>query len=293
MLYTFVGRAHSDVLLNNMCEVFNQKLVGGRHQPIITALEYVREYCMQRIVNVVHTIDKCAGPLTPKATKMLDFIKKEAYKYTVLGKEGDYYQVSGWGQKRLVNVEARSCSCRIWELTGMPCKHVVTINRYMRFNGMEVGSVELWVHPCYLLKTWEETYKHHVQPIRGNQHWKKSNVPTTILPPKHHKPLGRPRKKRIRAFTENDDTDKDSKLSQSSRSVICGICGNAGHNKKTYLGQGGVTASQASTQQSQKPGSFQPKVSSQKKRKGKGNNYEATEQASVDQSVTGSQVNAA
>ena len=154
MFYTYVGRAHSDVLLNNMCEVFNGKLVGGRHQPIITALEYVREYCMQRIVNVVHTIDKCSGLLTPKATHMLDFIKREANKYKVLGKEGVNYQVSGWGEKRLVNVEARSCSCRRWELTGMPCKHVVTTNRYLRLNGIEVGSVESWVHSCYLLKKW-------------------------------------------------------------------------------------------------------------------------------------------
>lgn len=57
MYYTYVGRAHSDVLLNNMCEVFNGKLVGGRHQPIITALEYIRACCTQRIVNVMHTID--------------------------------------------------------------------------------------------------------------------------------------------------------------------------------------------------------------------------------------------
>lgn len=64
-----------------------------------------------------------------------------------------------------------------------------------------------------------------------------------ILPPRHHKPLGRPRKKRTRAFTENDNNDKDSKLSQCNRSVVCGIRGNAGHNKKTCLGQGGVTGS--------------------------------------------------
>lgn len=162
MFYTCVGRAHYDVLLNNMCEVFNQKLVGGRHQPIITSLEYVREYCTNRIVNVVHVIEKCARPLTPKATHMLDLIKKEAYKYIVLQTEGDKYQVCGWGDKCFVNVEARACTCRRCELTCMPCKHVVATNRYMRYNGMQVGSVELWVHPCYLFKTLEETYKHTV-----------------------------------------------------------------------------------------------------------------------------------
>nr|KAJ0211729.1 hypothetical protein LSAT_V11C400224450 [Lactuca sativa] len=35
----FSGRAHSDCLLNNLCEVFNSKLEHGREKPIITCLE--------------------------------------------------------------------------------------------------------------------------------------------------------------------------------------------------------------------------------------------------------------
>nr|GEW94555.1 putative zinc finger, SWIM-type [Tanacetum cinerariifolium] len=52
------GKANSDVLLNNMCEVFNGRIVGGTHKPIITGLEYVEEYCMKRIVNVENVIAK-------------------------------------------------------------------------------------------------------------------------------------------------------------------------------------------------------------------------------------------
>ncbi|GJZ41046.1 mutator type transposase [Tanacetum coccineum] len=44
----FSVRAKSDVLLNNMCEVFNGKLVGGRDKPIISTLEFAREYLMKR-----------------------------------------------------------------------------------------------------------------------------------------------------------------------------------------------------------------------------------------------------
>ncbi|KAK9053329.1 hypothetical protein SSX86_029962 [Deinandra increscens subsp. villosa] len=46
----FSGRAKCDILLNNLCEVFNRHLVGGRDKPIITCLEYIREYMMKRIV---------------------------------------------------------------------------------------------------------------------------------------------------------------------------------------------------------------------------------------------------
>ncbi|GJU12503.1 hypothetical protein Tco_1134899 [Tanacetum coccineum] len=54
----FSGRAKSDLLLNNICVVFNGKIVGGRDKPVITLLEYIREYCMKRIVNVQGVIDK-------------------------------------------------------------------------------------------------------------------------------------------------------------------------------------------------------------------------------------------
>nr|GEW06865.1 hypothetical protein [Tanacetum cinerariifolium] len=48
----FSGRPKSDLLLNNICEVFNGKIVEGRDKPVMTLLEYIRKYCMKRIVNV-------------------------------------------------------------------------------------------------------------------------------------------------------------------------------------------------------------------------------------------------
>ncbi|GJR90811.1 hypothetical protein Tco_0214822 [Tanacetum coccineum] len=42
-------RAKSDLLLNNICEIFNRNLVRGRDKPVIELLEYIREYCMKRI----------------------------------------------------------------------------------------------------------------------------------------------------------------------------------------------------------------------------------------------------
>nr|GEV22274.1 transposase, mutator type [Tanacetum cinerariifolium] len=70
--------AHCDVLLNNMCEVFNRPLVDGRDKPIITCLEFIRECLMKRIVNVQKVISESDGPLTPNATKVFNIIMKEA-----------------------------------------------------------------------------------------------------------------------------------------------------------------------------------------------------------------------
>ncbi|GJW09923.1 crooked neck-like protein 1 [Tanacetum coccineum] len=122
----FSGRAKSDLLLNNICEVFNGKIVGGRDKSVITLLEYIREYCMKRIVNVQGVIDKCTGPLTPTATRIIESIKKEAHLIKVQWNGANKYQVSGsLGDQCVVDVVSMTCSCRKWKLTGIPCKHDV------------------------------------------------------------------------------------------------------------------------------------------------------------------------
>ena len=41
-------------MLNNMCESLNSKIVEGRDVPIITCLEYIKEYLMKK--TIIHMI---------------------------------------------------------------------------------------------------------------------------------------------------------------------------------------------------------------------------------------------
>ncbi|GJR75140.1 mutator type transposase, partial [Tanacetum coccineum] len=102
------GRAKCDILLNNICEVFNRQLIDGRDQLIITCLEYIREYLMKMIVVVKKVIAKTIGPLTPYVTALFN--------------------------------DRRVYSCRKWELTRIPCKHVVAAIYNMSENGIGVDG---------------------------------------------------------------------------------------------------------------------------------------------------------
>nr|GEX51491.1 hypothetical protein [Tanacetum cinerariifolium] len=150
-------RAKSDLLLNNICTAFNGKIVEGRDKQVITLLEYIKEYCMKRIVNVQGVIDKCTGPLTPTATRIMKSIKKEAHLMKVQWNGANKYQVLG------------PLAC--WN---------------MALNDRATPPPENWVNPCYWLTTWKETYSHKIQPIYGTKYWEKSICPTTLLPTKHH-----------------------------------------------------------------------------------------------------------
>ncbi|GKC71898.1 mutator type transposase [Tanacetum coccineum] len=229
----FSGRAKSDILLNNLCECFNGKILDAMDAPIITALEYIREYLMRRMVNVIAVINKTDGPLTPSTTKLLKVAMDKANKYTVGFNGGK--------------------SMRKWELTSIPCAHAIATNYNMALNGIQVGIPEEWVHKCYWLATWKHAYTYTLGCLNGKVMWKKSQIPTTLTPPKHHTPVGRPRKIRRKTKEGNTQMVKDGKMSRAYKTVTCTKFGNRGHNSRSCKGQmdpmneTGTSTSQRST----------------------------------------------
>ncbi|XP_076957409.1 uncharacterized protein LOC143632877 [Bidens hawaiensis] len=158
---------------------------------------------MKRIVAVHKVIAKSNGPLTPSATRIFKEILSEASQYIVIIAAANKFQVSGpWMDQCVVDVDRKTCSCRKWELTAMPCKHAVAALWNMSQNGIDVGVVEEWVDEVYWLDTWKKVYMNTVEPINGEDLWMPSACPTTITPPKHHKQIGRPRKKRKKSAVE-------------------------------------------------------------------------------------------
>nr|GEY67777.1 hypothetical protein [Tanacetum cinerariifolium] len=154
---------------------------------------------MKRIVIVQQVISKSNGPLTPKATKVFEVIKKLAAQYTISWNGGNLYQAVG------PKVEA------IWN---------------MAENGLEPGIPESWVHPSYWLATWEEMYRFKINPCNGPDLWPPSDSPITYTTPEYHKPVGRPSKKRKKGAAKLfDGLVKNGKLSRFGQTVTCCKCG--------------------------------------------------------------------
>ncbi|XP_023757288.1 uncharacterized protein LOC111905781 [Lactuca sativa] len=234
----FSGRAHTNILLNNVCEVLNGKIQGGRDKPFIYYLEYIREYLMKRICNVQREIDRCHGPLTPTATSLLDQMKRQAQKHRCIFNGVKNQVITHWGDQFIVNLDEKTCTCRHWEITGMLCSHSISaIWDKIKHGAKNVPELEHWVHPCYWLVTWAEVYKHKIEPINGRLMWPKSQCLTKLLPPKHVVQVGRPKKKRKRVYDE--PSTQGHKLSKRWTTVTCRKCNNKGHNSRTCKGQGG------------------------------------------------------
>ncbi|GJU28084.1 mutator type transposase [Tanacetum coccineum] len=216
----FSGRAYCDMLLNNICEVFNRELVDERDVPIITCLEFVREYLMKRIVKVQQVIDKSKGPLTPAVVAFFKAITDQASFYKVLWNGEDQYQVMGpYNDQCVVDVKEKTCSF-----------------------------------------TWKKVYSYKINPLNGKDLWKKHPCPNTLIPPKFHPQIGRPPKKRKKYADELSSQKMTSggKLSRVGKTVTCQTCKKPGHNKRSC--KSGVGGSQPSQMSAATPTTSQASV---------------------------------
>jgi hypothetical protein len=129
-----------------------------------------------------------------------------------------------------VNIEKKVCSCRKWQLTGIPCQHGIACLRHER------KSPEAEVHECYSILNFKLAYDEVIMPTKDEREWVGVNG-CPILPPVYTKKVGRPPTKR-RVAPE----DKDGLLSRHGTIQHCSICSSSEHNKRKCpdLGRGDI-----------------------------------------------------
>ncbi|KAG8377471.1 hypothetical protein BUALT_Bualt08G0036400 [Buddleja alternifolia] len=85
----------------------------------------------------------------------------------------------------VVDLEKHSCSCRKWDLSGIPCKHAMSAINSQRLNG------EDFVDDYYTMQTFLKVYDNYVYPVNGPEKWNKTNL-SPPLPPNNPRGVGRP-----------------------------------------------------------------------------------------------------
>uniref|UniRef100_A0A2N9FZE3 SWIM-type domain-containing protein n=1 Tax=Fagus sylvatica TaxID=28930 RepID=A0A2N9FZE3_FAGSY len=213
-----------DMLLNNLCETFNSKIVNARTKPIITMLETIRRYLMTRIQKNRDAMLKYQGPICPRIQEKLQKCKAESKGCTPKWGGGNRYEVTSDGKKYIVDIVKKSCACNKWDLTGIPCKHAVRAISYKGHNA------EDYVDDYFKKKTYLKVYSHLIQPCNGPDFWPIA-AGDPVLPPIHRRQPGRP--KRMHRRKDPDEHQNSHKLKRNQNSLKCGQCHQVGHNKRS------------------------------------------------------------
>ncbi|GKV00257.1 hypothetical protein SLEP1_g12979 [Rubroshorea leprosula] len=213
-----------DMLVNNLSESFNSFILDARDKPILTLIETIRTKLMKRIAKRIDEAKKWPGPFCPKIMKKIEKLKEHSAKCFPEPAGASKFQVECHRNQYIVELRRRTCTCRKWDLSGIPCMHAVAAILYNNENVYD------HVHPCYKVETFINIYSNFITPIRGAPQWEKSDMPP-VQPPVIRRAAGRPKKARRKAA---DEMEKQSgKMGRKGVKMRCTLCGNIGHNKRS------------------------------------------------------------
>jgi hypothetical protein len=227
-----------DLLVNNLCECFNAYILHARDLPIISMFEMIRQKLMKRYQAKRDGIRTMTGRLCPRIVAKLDEIGAVAGQCYSTYAGGHLYEVRHHNKQYVVNLLNRTCGCRQWDMTGIPCAHAVSAIWY--FNANPEDYVDEW----YTIEMYKKAYDEIVYPMPGEAQWVRTSG-EHVDPPLNRIQPGRPRKVRRRG---PEEPVNQNRIRKGGVIMRCSKCRRVGHNTRTcprnrteavnYRGQG-------------------------------------------------------
>lgn len=214
--------SNCDSVDNNICESFNKWIVEARYLPIISMLEAIRCKVMLRIHDMNTKVVRWQQIICPNILKKLKaYINSSAYCHAICCGRNTF-EVQHFDHRWTIDLEKKTCSCRYWQLSGLPCPHAISCIYY------RTNKLDEYIATCFTVDEFKKTYDHFLEPVEGMQNWPTSEM-AKPLPPKILKMPGRPKKER----RQPHEKPKGKKLSKVGTIIKCSKCKQTGHNRSS------------------------------------------------------------
>ncbi|KAL0644299.1 hypothetical protein Bca4012_042589 [Brassica carinata] len=208
----FTGTACYEVVHNNFSETYNNTINTAREMPLVEMLETIRRLAMVRTDFRKEKMKKHKGKYSKKVAKTIEEESKHKNNGRAVAGANGQFDVRENNLGHSGHMTRRTCSCRKWDMTGIP----------------------YW----YLTSKWRATYENSISPVTGMRFWRKTDE-TRIQPPTRPESKGRKKKqKRIKGKNESpkkkrkvqcgEESPKKLKASREGRTMTCGHCGITG-----------------------------------------------------------------
>ncbi|KAL4562655.1 hypothetical protein LXL04_026683 [Taraxacum kok-saghyz] len=196
----------------------------ARTKPILTLLEELRIYLMERFCrmstkHITWNQDVCPAIIRKLKEQCVNMRLR-----SVIASEAQLFEVKLGFEAYQVDLEQGLCTCRLWEISGIPCIHVCAALHYTH------QHPEPFICNWFSKDMFVQTYRGNIKPLNGSSMWPKTNY-TKPLPPIAKRMPGRPKVKRRRHVTEDDGVYK--RVTARGGTKICTNCWEQGHNKRS------------------------------------------------------------
>ncbi|KAK6159172.1 hypothetical protein DH2020_006486 [Rehmannia glutinosa] len=209
--------------LSSNVEEFNQWIIESRELPIIQVIEQIHTKLMAEFEERRAKSKLWFSILAPSPDKHMIEAMNHASTYQVLQSDEVEFEIISAERSDIVNIKNHSCSCRDWQLYGLPCSHAVAALISSK------KDVYAFTEKCFTVASYCEAYAEEIHPIPSKIEWKKDGETVmgdeirNVRPPKVRRPPGRPEKKRM--CVED--------LNREKHTVHCSRCNQTGHYKST------------------------------------------------------------
>ncbi|CAI9268575.1 unnamed protein product [Lactuca saligna] len=217
-----VRRAYAAVE-HGLSESFNAVIVKAKRKPMITTLEELGLYIMERMFILKHT--KRTKDVSTITRQLLNGLKIKARYLQVLPSGLNKFETINDGQAYDMDLDSMICSCRLWKLNRYGCANSIATILFMN------KDVDTYVDPMFCRLNYNKTYLNNILPMNGSNMWPHTSF-TPPLPPQRIRMSGIPTTKRKRDVTEKMGKHK---VSKKGKPIVCSAFHMPGHNKVTRL----------------------------------------------------------
>ncbi|XP_047332693.1 uncharacterized protein LOC124936254 [Impatiens glandulifera] len=220
----FEGVRYGHVTLG-ITEILYNWALECHELPIVQMIEHIRNQIVVWFEERRDMGMRLTSIVVPYAEKKIFEAIADARCYQVLRANEVEFEIVSSERTNIVDIRSRVCSCRRWQIYGLPCAHGAAAL-------ISCGqNVHKFAELCFTVDSYRETYSQMINEIPDKSLWggdggaegsNKMVVENAIRPPKTRRPPGRPKKKVLRV--EN--------LKRPKRVVQCGRCHLLGHSQK-------------------------------------------------------------
>ncbi|KAK2646065.1 hypothetical protein Ddye_021260 [Dipteronia dyeriana] len=214
----FFAGARYNHLSSNFGQQFYSWVSDAHELPITQMVDVLRGKMMESIYTRRVQSNQWITKLTPSKEEILKNEIAVSRSFQVLLVHGATFEVRG-DVVEIVDIDHWDCTCKGWQLTGMPCCHAIAVFECIGRDPYEYCS-RFFTTEIYRL-----TYAESIHPVPNVDRplvcESTEEVAVTVTPPPTKRPPGRPKMKQ----PESVDIIK--------RQLQCSKCKGLGHNKKT------------------------------------------------------------
>ncbi|GJT41362.1 transmembrane 9 superfamily member 11-like protein [Tanacetum coccineum] len=165
-------------MTSNSAESVNALSRHSRKLPICMMIDWFIKSLQQWYFEHRQTADEHKHELTPWAeAKLAQRIAKSAT-WTVRPAANYLYNVVDYYKNATVDLNTRTCSCGQWQLSGLPCGHLIAVMRHLR-----QSSANQFAFSCFKTSVWRASYNEVIYDVGHPSEWDQPDGLIIVLPP--------------------------------------------------------------------------------------------------------------